>query len=127
MTDFNNINNIIIWRFLEIKDNILHFEGKDNFWMLKEKYYYYCIIGNKQIFPYYLDYSGYDFYTMFGLVNKGRLIIFDIPLEQIKQITIKFFISFMNKSIEIFPSLGYFCHIPTLENGYYSTKNYINI
>ena len=125
LTDFNNINNIIIWRFLEIKDNILHFEGKDNFWMLKEKYYYYCIIGNKQIFPYYLDYSGYDFYTMFGLVNKGRLIIFDIPLEQIKQITIKFFISFMNKSIEIFPSLGYFCHIPTLENGYYSTKKYI--
>ena len=62
---------------------------------------------------------------MFGLIDKGRLIIFDIPLEKIKQITIKFFISFMDKSIEIFPSLGYFCHIPALESGYYATKNYI--
>ena len=125
LIDFKKINSLVTWRFLEINDNIIHLEGKDNFWMPKEKYFYYCIVGNKIFFPKYSEFSGYDFYTMFGLTDKGRIIIFDIPLEHIEEITLKFFISFMEKSFEIFPSLGYFSRIPDVNNGYYATKKFI--
>ena len=93
--------------------------------MPKEKYFYYCIVGDKFFFPKYSEFSGYDFYTMFGLTDKGRIIIFDIPLEHIEEMTLQFFISFMEKSFEIFPSLGYFSRIPDVNNGYYATKKFI--
>ena len=125
LIDLKKSNNLITWRFLEINDNIIHLEGKDNFWMPKEKYFYYCIVGNKIFSPIYSEFSGYDFYTMFGLTDKGRIIIFDIPLEQIEEKALQFFISFMGKSFEIFPSLGYFSRIPGVNNGYYATKKFI--
>jgi len=125
LINLKKINRIITWRFLEIKDNILHLEGRDNFWMYKENYFYYCIVGKKYYFAKYNDISGYDFYTMFGRVDKGRIIIFDIPLYQIKEKSLHFFISIMNNSFEIFPSLGYLSRIPDTNYGYYATKNFI--
>ena len=125
LINLNKVNNLIIWRFLEIKDNILHLEGKDNFWMPKENYFYFSKIGNKTFFPEYYEYSGYDFYTMFGLIDKGRVMTFNIPLEKDRITVIKIYLFFKNKIIEIFPSLGYFTHIPNVKNGYYSTKNFI--
>ena len=118
-------SNIIIWRFLEIKGNTLHLEGKDNFWMPRETYFFFCIIRNKTFFPKYNYYSGYDYYTMYGLIEKGRMVIFDIPILNINEQIIKFFVSYNNNEIEIFPSLGEFTHIPNVRDGYYSTKNYI--
>ena len=118
-------NNLITWRFLDIKDDILHLEAKDNFWMPKNKYFYYCKVGDKIYFPEYFEYSGYDFYTMFGLAEKGRVIIFNIPIESKKEICIQVFLNFIGTDIEIFPSFGYFTHIPTIINGCYVTKKYI--
>ena len=118
-------SNIIIWRILDIKQNILKLEGKDNFWMPKDKYFYYCKIGNKTLFPNYYDYPGFDFYTMYGLVDKGRMITFNIPIEENNETLIKFFISYNGENIEIFPSFGKFARIPTIKNGYYSNGNYI--
>ena len=118
-------NYIIIWNHLEINENILHLEGKDNFWMQKNKYFYYCQIDNKIFYPKYYDYSGFDFYTMFGLTEKGRLVYFDIPIEQKAHTIFKFFISYEKEIIEIFPSLGELTHIPPLKHGYYFKENYI--
>ena len=118
-------NNLVTWRFLDIKGNILYLEARDNFWMPKNKFFYYCKVGNKTYFPEYFEYSGYDFYTMFGLTEKGRGIIFNIPIENKKEICIQVFLNFIGTDIEIFPSFGYFSHIPTIINSCYVTKNYI--
>ena len=125
MINLKKENNIIIWRFLEIKENILHLEGKDNFWMPKENYFYFCKVGNKTYFPRFYEYSGYDFYTMFGRADKGNIVVFDIPIKQTKELNIQFFLSFKSNNIERFPSLGFYTHIPPVKNGYYSTEKYI--
>lgn len=74
--------NIINWRILEIKNNILHIEGRDNFWLPRENYFYYCKIKDKTYFPKYIKYEDYDFLTMYGNIEFGRIIVFDIPFEK---------------------------------------------
>ena len=118
-------NNIIIWRFLELKGNKLHLEGKDDFWMPKETYFFHCKIGNKTFFPKYKHYSGYDYYTMYGLIEKGRIVIFDILIQNIKEQIIQFFISYKDINVEIFPSLGDFTDLPNVKDGYYTTENFL--
>ena len=117
--------NIIIWRILEIKNNILHLEGKDNFWMPRENFFYFCKIGNETYYPKYSYYSSYDFITLYGIVEKGRIITFDIPLKYIDIQIFNFYISYNDFIIEIFPSLGWFTHIPPIKNGYYISSKYI--
>ena len=125
MINLTKSNNLIIWKFLDIKDNILQLEGKDNFWMPKDKYFYFCLFGNKTFFPKYYDYSGFDFNTMYGLSEKGKMVTFNIPMGQNNEQNIKFFVSYNNENVEIFPSLGTFTHIPTIKFGYYSSGEYI--
>ena len=125
LIDFKKNLYIIIWKIIEIKDEILHLEGKDNFWMPRERYYYFCKFENKIFFPKYYYYSGYDFLTMYGIIEKGRIIIFDIPLRSSNAEIVHFYISYNNAIIEIFPSLGWFSHIPPIDGGYYISGNYI--
>ena len=125
MMNLKYCNYIIVWRFLEIEGNFLHLEGKDDFWMPREKYFYYCKCGNKTFYPRYYDYSGYDFITMYGLIQKGRIVKFDIPIQQINEQIIQFYISYSKNNIEIFPSFGAYTHITAIKNGYYSQGNYI--
>jgi glycosyltransferase involved in cell wall biosynthesis len=125
LIDFNKKENFITWRILEIKDGILHLEGKDNFWMPREKYFYFCKFGNKTFFPIVYEYSGYDFITMYGIIEKGRIVMFEIPLEKNKIQIFQFYISYNNIIIEIFPSLGWLTHIPNIKDGYYISDNYI--
>ena len=119
--------NIIIWRILQVSNNTLHLEGKDNFWLPREKYYYYCKLGDRIYFPKYIKYSDYDFITMYGIIEKGRIVSFDIPLRKIytKPEIIHFYISYLDSRIEIFPTLGFFSHIPPISNGYYIADNFI--
>ena len=125
LVDFKLYNNIIIWKIIEIKNNILHLAGQDNCWMPRPKYFYYCKIGNKTIFPKYKYFSNFDFITMYGLIEKGRVIYFDIKIGNEDIQAIQFFISYMDNEIEIFPSLGFFSHLPPLINSYYYTEDYI--
>ena len=126
MIDLNTNKNIILWKIIEIKNNIIHLEGKDNFWMQRENYYFFCKLGNKTIFPKYLEFSNYDFITMNGIVEKGRIIIFDIFIDLITSpIILYFFISYKGNMAEIFTSLGFFSHIPPINNGYYISENLI--
>lgn len=124
--DPNKDKNLLNLKHIDLKDNLLHIEGKDNCWLLKEKYYYYCQIGNSKFLPSYKYLKHLDVTTMFGTIKKGRIVIFDIQLDNcfINQ-NIHFYFSYMNNSIEIFPSLGYFSHIPSINNGYYANGNFI--
>ena len=126
MINMKTEKNIIIWRILEIKNNILHLEGKDNFWLPRENYFYYCKIKDKTYFPKYIKYEDYDFLTMYGRIDFGRIIVFDIPLEKdsFPQI-FHFYISYIHANIEIFPTLGLLSHLTPISNGYYVSQNYI--
>ena len=125
LVNFQKYLNNIIWRKLEIKDNELYLEGQDNCWMPRSNYYYFSKLGDKKFFPRYNYYSGYDFETMYGLIEKGRIVAFSIPLDNNEVQNLRFYLSYLGNIIEIFPSTGAFTHIPPIINSYYSSKNYI--
>ena len=94
LINFKKNKGIIVWKILEFKDEILHLEGKDNFWMPREQYFFFCKLGNKTHFPKYYHYLGYDFKNMYGIIEKGRIVTFDIPLEDIDRQILQFYISY---------------------------------
>ena len=74
MINLRNYKNIIIWKYIEINENILHLKGEDRFWMPRKNYYYYCEIESKKFYPNYYYYQEYDYFTMYGNLRKGRLV-----------------------------------------------------
>jgi len=125
LIDLKTYKNIIIWKIMEITDNILHLEGEDRCWLPREKFFYFCQLGNKTFFPKYYSYSGYDFVTMYGRVCKGRIVSFDIVLDIKDKVNLHFYLSYGHTNIEIFSSFDTFTHIPPIKNSYYITKKYI--
>ena len=117
--------NIIYWIFLDIKENNLHLEGEDKLWLPNENYFYFCKLGEKFFFPKYHYYSGNDYVTMYGRINKGRIVIFDIKMEIKEQKDLHFFISYNGKIAEILTSFSLQTHIPAINNSYYIYDNYI--
>ena len=118
--------NIIVLKHLNIKNDILYLEALDNFWLPKENYNFFYKIENKIYSPKYIENSNYDFITMYGVIEKGRIISFEIPIEKKNESHILYlYIAYLHKNIEIFPSLGKFSHIPPISNGYYVSENYI--
>lgn len=117
--------NIIIWINLEIQNNKLHLEGEDRCWMTRESYFYFCSLGNKIFYPKYYLNSKLDFINMYGLITKGRIVIFDINLEKDDEQDLHFFLSYMGKNIEILTSFHHLPNIPTLNNSYYIKEKYI--
>ena len=118
-------NDVISWIILDIKGNVLHLEGEDRIWLPRDKFYYYCKLGNKIFFPTYSFYSGFDYVTMFGCIHKGRIISFDISLDINDEKQLLFYISYNDKEIQISTSFSSKTHIPSLENSYYTKEKYI--
>ena len=117
---------IIEWKILNIKNNILYLEAIDNLWLPRENYSYFIKLGNKIISPKIFENPNYDFFTLDGLTQKGRTIVFEIPLGTINlPQTLYFYISYMDNEKEVFTSLGRFSHIPPISNGYYTSDKYI--
>jgi len=125
LININNFKGILVWRSLEIRKKLIHLEGKDNFILKEEQYFYFCKTENKIFYPEYFYFSGYDMITMYGNIIKGRIVVFNIPMEIKENQVLQFFISLKGYQIEIFPSLGWFSHIPNLLNGYYNSGKYI--
>ena len=125
MINFYQSKNLIYWRNIDIKNDILHLEGKDNCWIERDKYFYYAVIGNEIYYPKYKYYAPYNFNTIYGEIIKGRLIIFNISIKAIEKQVVSIFISYLNNKIKIFPIFDLFSHIPPLSNGYYISGNYI--
>lgn len=125
LLNLNKYKYLIFWRKVDLSKNILHLEGEDKCWLPKDKFFYFCRLGNKTFYPKYYYYSGYDFNTMFGLIRKGRIICFDIILDMITKQEIHFYISYKNTLIEILTSFSEFAHMAPLENSYYAKENFI--
>ena len=122
------INNLLNLRFIDIKEYILEIEAIDNCWLQRERYYYYCLIGQNIYFPEYKDSDYFSLTTMFGRIIKGRIVSFQIPLKNVNiNEKISFYFSYMKNTIEIFPNFGYFCHVPPINNGYYQNGIFILI
>ena len=109
--NLKEVKNIIIWKIISIKNGILHLEGEDNLWLPREKYFYFCEIGNRTFYPKLENYKIHDFNSLYGIVEKGKLLVFDIPLENKEEQTVNVYISYMNIHHEIFTTQGYFTHI----------------
>ena len=120
MINFTQHKNIIIWKIIDIKENILHLEGEDRSWLPRSNYFYFCKFGYRKFSPYYYDLKSNDFDTLYGTFYKGRLVVFDILLNLTDKQIIQFYISFNNNIIEIFPSLEYLNHLPPINNSYYN-------
>ena len=126
MIDLKTEKYLFVWRRLNIKNNTIYLESLDNFWLPKEYYFYFCRIGNKTFLPKYIENPKYDFITLYGLIEKGRIIYYEIPLDMVNSTkTFYFYISYLGKVIEIFPIAGIFSHIPPISNSYYISENYI--
>ena len=117
--------NILYWRILDIKNGFLHVEGKDNCWVDRNKYYYFCETAGEIYFPEYKDYIHYNLNSLYGIIIKGRTVSFKIPLENNMRQTIRFYIDYMGNKTEIFPTLDWFSHIPPIPEGYYISENFI--
>ena len=125
MINFNKDKNIIACLNLYIKNDILHIELKDNFWVERDKYYYYGVIGNEIYYPKYKDSIIYNFNTFYGTIVKGRIVLFDITIKKFEKQVIHIFISYLKNKIEIFPNFDLLQYIPPLSNGYYTSGNFI--
>ena len=124
--DLNNENDIIKWRFVYINNNKLHLEGIDNFYIPKVNYFFFCRLENKTYYPKYIDYPHSDHHFIYGLFKKGRIIVFDIPLSNIKGTEILYFyIKYINYTLELYTSFTWFSHIANVPNGYYISEDYI--
>ena len=118
--------NSLILNFIEIKDNLLHIEGKDNFGFKREQYYFFCKIGNEIILPEYKAFKPFNFKIMFGNIINGRIVKFNIPIKnEYLNKTINFYLSYMNNTLKIKPSFGLNVHIPPINNSYYCNENFI--
>ena len=126
MIELDKFRNLLSLKVVDIKGNTLHIEARDNCWMEVEKYYYYCVINYEKHLPSYEIIDSISIKTMFGTIIKGRIVYFDIPLKD-KYINydFKFHFCYMNKTKEIFPTFGYFCHVPPINNSYYIKGNNI--
>ena len=115
--------------FIDIKDNFLQIEARNNCWLKKERYYYFCKIGESIYLPEYKDYDYISSMTMFGRIIKGRIVKFQIPLTNKDSLNEKiyFYFSYMNSTLEIYPNFGYYCHVPPINNSYYLKENFILI
>ena len=117
---------ILVWRILNIKNNILYLEGKDSCILNSADYFYFCKSENKIYYPEYFVYSGYDYITTYGIINKGRIVVFKIQMDNNSNNRLfQFFLSYKGNEVEIFPTLGWFSPIPSLLNGYYYSGLYI--
>ena len=125
MINFTKYKNIIIWKIMEIKENILHLEGDDRNWLPRSNYFYFCLFGNKTFFPKYYDFKKNDYDTLYGTFYKGRVVTFDILLNLTGKQIIQFYLSYNGSNIEIFPSLEYLAHLPPINNSYYIKENFI--
>ena len=125
MINFYHDNDIIFWKIIDMKNDILHLEGKDNIWIDRDKYFYYVVIDNEIYYPKYKDYIQYNLITLYGIIVKGRIIIFDIPIKIVKKQIVHIYISYEKNNIEIFPSFDLHSNIPPISDSYYVSGNFI--
>lgn len=110
---------------IRYKKKYISYRRKRQIFFNSEKVFYLCKIGKKTFYPKYYNDSRDLYTTMYGIINKGRFVVFEIHLEHPNNLILKFFISYNNFESEIFPSLGNFTHLPNIFYGYYNSGDYM--
>ncbi len=133
---FNNINvmnlldvrSLLIFTFMEIVDDVLYIEGKDNLFLNREDYSFYATVNGKDYTPelYYTD--KYDTNILGLKAFSGKGFKMAIPVKKGREDNIEFFLKYKDTYItRIYVSMGKFAHLPSAggEAGYYCMGDYI--
>ena len=120
-----NAKTIAVFSFIDIINDTLYMEGKDNCWLDNSDYDYYIQYGENIYRPEYYDCPKFDVEGLDGVIEKGRAMKFAIPLIKDEETQLKLFFVYKEYEKDIYFSLGKFAHIPAVEQGYYVKDNYI--
>ena len=125
MINLKKSKNTIIWRKILIENDILHLEGVDNLWLPKDDYFYFCKLGNRTFYATIKNYSTQDFDSLFGVIEKGKSVVFNINLIKNEKQVVNFNILYRNIHFEILTTQGYLTNIPSIPEGYFLSGDYI--
>ncbi len=123
--NLNEAKTNLIWFFVDIQQDTLYLEGRDNCWLPNDSYEYYAKVEEEIYYPTYYHAPCFDFKTMYGVSEKGRAIRLAIPLQKGKEQLIRFYFRFKNNERLIWVSMGKFSHIPPTWGGYYAKGDYL--
>ncbi len=123
--NLNKAKTNIIWFFMDVKDDVLYLEGKDNFWLNEDQYEFFAKVGDKEYHPTYYNAPAFDSSTVFGLLRKGRAVRLEIPLTAGEKSIIQFYFRFKDNDRLIYTTMGKFTHIPPTWGGYYAKDDYL--
>lgn len=117
--NFQSAKTLAIFYFMEIKDNVLYLDGKDNCALPEEFYDYYIISGGKTYRPEYYDCPMFDEVGIDGVIYKGRGLKFEIPIgDEHSENHLELFLKVKEYTNNISFGFGKFSHVPDVEGGY---------
>ena len=125
VVNFKSAKTVVIFHFIDVRDNVLYLEGKDNCFLPEDMYDFYIESDGRVYRPEYYECTKFDEEALDGVVYKGRGVKFEVPLKNGEENNVSLFIKVKDHDINISFGLGKFAHIPDVENGYYVKDDYI--
>ena len=133
---FNNIcvinlfdqKNLLTADFLEIRDGMLHIEGRDNILLDKKEYTLYARVDGELYEPERFYAQKYDVNILGTKVYDGKGFSFDVPVKEDVETNIDIIMKFHDEYVtRLFISPGKFAHIPSksANAGYSRSGDYI--
>lgn len=123
-----DVRSLLIFTFMNIVDDVLYIEGKDNMFLNRKDYTFYAETDGKTYTPELYETSKYDTYILGCNAFPGKGFKFAIPLKKGKELNIEFFVKFKDTYVtRIYTAMGKFAHLPAngKDVGYYCTGDYI--
>ena len=123
-----DVRSLLIFTFMEIKDDVLYIEGKDNLFLNIEDYTFYAKLNGKVYEPVRYKTEKYDTQILGFKAFEGKGFKFEIPVKKGREDGIEFFIVFKKTYVtRIYFAMGKFAHIPSSgkDVGFYCTGDYI--
>lgn len=118
---FNNINvvnlldikSLLIFTFIDIVDDVLYIEGKDNCFLNRDEYSFYAVADGVKFYPEMYDTKKYDNVVLGEVAYPGRGFKMAIPLKKGEEKNITFILKFRNiYNTRIYAVMGKFAHLP---------------
>ena len=129
MLNFAGARTLAIFHFVDIRNNTLYLEGKDNCWLDNSKYDFYIKYNDNIYKPEYYKCPHFDEITLGGVEQEGRALRFEIPLVSGVETELSLYFVYKNEyedyERDIYFSFGKFAHISDVENSYYVKDDYI--
>ncbi len=128
LMDLVNVRSLLSLTFMEIEDDKLILEGKDNLFLDTKDYTFFAECGGKKYDPERYFTKKYDTEILGFKEFDGKGFKFEIPLKKGKTNSVSFFVVFKNTYVTpVFVAMGKFAHLPS--NGgdlaYWPTGDFI--